>query len=110
MVTESAFVVVHSMTAVVPCRIFVLALPSHGCAAAAHTDTVIVGSGNTDTEACCCTVPPVPVAVAVNVVETSTDTFIEPLTATLPIPLSMVTDCAFVAFHVRVTVPPWTTL
>ena len=106
MATESAFCVVQAITAFVPSRISVLAVPLHGWTAAGQTDSVIVGSGRTVTEACCCTVPPGPAAVAVNVVDESIASFAEPLTATLPIPLSIVTDCAFDEFHVRVTVPP----
>ena len=50
-------------------------------------------------------VPPL-LAVAVYVVVTGGFTGCEPLRATVPIPLSMATDVAFVDLHVRAEEPP----
>ena len=55
-------------------------------------------------------VPPGPVAVAVNCCEVFAVIVIEPVGATLPMPLSIVTVVALVELQVRVADPPSATL
>ena len=110
MLTEVAFWACHEIIALEFFRMSVLALPPQSGSAAGHTATVMVGTSSTVSAAWSVVVPPGPVAVAVNDWEALATIESEPLGATLPIPLLIVTVVALVELQVRVADPPCGTL
>ena len=99
MVTESALLEVQLRVAGAPALMVV-----------GSTVRVTVAAGSILTVVIAVAVPPAPLAVAVNVFSDVTGTWTEPLSATLPIPLSMVTEVVLEELQVSVVFPPLGTL